>query len=70
MTPQKKAISLVKSMSLSDRFHLNRNQYAIECAYIAVNEIILANPHSNPLNTDGYSTMDWWMEVKQEIEKL
>lgn len=40
------------------------------CASITVDEIISANPHSNPLNTDVYSTMDYWQEVKQEIEKL
>ena len=41
-----------------------------ECALIAVNEIINSNPHSNPLNTDIYSTMGYWQEVKQEIQKL
>jgi hypothetical protein len=43
---------------------------AKECALIAVDEVILANPHSNPLNTDVYSTMDYWQEIKQEIENL
>ena len=43
---------------------------AKQCALIAVNEIISANPHSNPLNTDVYSTMGYWQEVKQEIENL
>ena len=43
---------------------------AKQCALIAVNEVILANPHSNPLNTDVYSTMDYWQQIKQEIEKL
>ena len=43
---------------------------AKQCALIAVNEVILANPHSNPLNTDVYSTMDYWQEVKQEINNL
>ena len=43
---------------------------AKKCALIAVDNIILANPHSNPFNTDVYSTMDYWLEVKQEIEKL
>jgi hypothetical protein len=43
---------------------------AKQCAIIAVQEIINANPHSNPLNTDVYSTMDYWQQVKQEIEKL
>jgi len=40
------------------------------CALIAIQEIINSNPHSNPLNTDVYSTMDFWQSVKQEIEKL
>jgi hypothetical protein len=43
---------------------------AKQCALIAVQYIITANPHSNPLNTEVYSTMGWWQEVKQEIEKL
>ena len=43
---------------------------AKKCALIAVDNIILANPHSNPFNTDVYSTMEYWLEVKQEIEKL
>lgn len=42
---------------------------AKECAKICVNRIVLSNPHSNPLNTDGYSTMEWWLKVKREIEK-
>jgi hypothetical protein len=41
-----------------------------ECALIAVDYIITSNPHSNPFNTDVYSTMSYWQEVKQEIEKL
>ena len=40
------------------------------CALIAVDEIISSNPHSNPLNTNVESTMEWWQEVKQEIELL
>ena len=50
---------------------MNMTKYcAKQCALIAVIEIINANPHSNPLNTDVYSTMDYWQEVKSEIEKL
>jgi len=70
MTPQEKAISLVKSMSISDDTYLNRNRYAKKCALVAVQEIICSNPHSNPLNTDVTSTMKWWMDVQEEIEKL
>ena len=39
-------------------------------ALIAVTEIINSNPHSNPFNTDFYSTMQYWIEVKNEIEKI
>ena len=70
MTPQEEAISLVKSMSISDDTYLNRNRYAKQCALVAVQEIICSNPHSNPLNTDVTSTMKWWMDVQEELEKL
>jgi CTP:phosphocholine cytidylyltransferase-like protein len=46
------------------------NEKAKQCALIAVDNIILANPYSNPFNTDVYSTMDYWIEVKKEIETL
>ena len=39
-------------------------------ALILVDQIINSNPHSNPLNTHGFSTMEYWKEVKQEIEKI
>jgi len=39
-------------------------------ALIAVTDIINSNPHSNPFNTDVHSTMQYWIEVKNEIEKL
>jgi len=46
------------------------NPFAKQCALIAVQEIINANPHSNPFTTEVYSTMLFWQEVKQEINKL
>ena len=73
MTPKEQAKELV------DKFYYIPNSQGIfmmqdyqvkECALIAVQYIINANPHSNPFNTEVHSTMDWWMEVKQEIEKL
>ena len=69
MTPKEKAKELV------DRFdetltYLESKQKAKQCALIAVDEIINSNPHSNPLNTDVHSTMSYWNEIKQEIEKL
>ena len=41
-----------------------------QCALIAVNYIIASNPHSNPFNTEVYSTMGYWLKVKGEIELL
>jgi hypothetical protein len=41
-----------------------------QCALIAVDQIILANPHSNPFNTEIFSTIDYWLDVKKELEKL
>jgi len=38
-----------------------------EHAILCVDEIILSNPHSNPFNTELYSTMEFWQTVKQEI---
>jgi hypothetical protein len=80
MTPQEKAKELVDKMGFSTMHTIDntsgqstaiyKNQYAKQCALIAVQEIILSNPHSNPFNTDVYSTMSYWQEVKTEIEKL
>jgi hypothetical protein len=71
MTPKEKAISLVKSMSISDSTHLNRNQYAKQCALIAVDELL--NEYNTPIYPKGTyygNKYLFWMEVKQEIEKL
>jgi hypothetical protein len=43
---------------------------AKQCALIAVDQIILANPHSNPFNTESVSTMKYWVDVRKEIDKL
>ena len=43
---------------------------AQQSAIIAVDEIINSNPHSNPFNTNVFSTMGFWQEVKIEIIKL
>jgi len=48
----------------------NENYAVKECALKVVEEIINSNPHINPFNTDVYSTMKYWKEVKREIEKL
>ena len=66
MTPDKKAKELIKKFTKEGISLMLANQ----CAFIAVIEIINSNPHSNPFNTDVYSTMDYWIDVKNEIKKL
>jgi hypothetical protein len=74
MTPRAKADQLLIKFKMSEctqGYNDVRDIHAANrCAIIAVNEIINSNPHSNPLNTEVYSTMDWWQEVKNELEKL
>ena len=70
---QEKAKQLVKMYNkLAKDFTrgVSMKEFSKQCALIAVGNIILANPHSNPFNTDVYSTMDYWIEVKKEIENL
>ena len=69
MTPKDKAVELINKMYYTQSSPTYWVQ-AKECALLAVDNIILANPHSNPFNTDVYSTMEYWLEVKKEIEKL
>jgi hypothetical protein len=68
MTPKAKAFDLVKYIYDSD-MEIKYYQ-AQKIALITVQEIICVNPHSNPFNTNVYSTMDFWHEVEKEIEKL
>ena len=80
MAPKEQAYELYHAMGFSTYTTMNtqtgesepihRNQYAKACAMTAVNYIIASNPHSNPLNTEVHSTMDYWFQVKQEIENL
>jgi hypothetical protein len=72
MTPKEKANEIFSKMynEVYDSYGTEIGFIAKQCALIAVNEIINSNPHSNPLNTEVYSTMEWWQKVKQEIKKL
>ena len=64
-----------KAKELVDRFYFSkistnrfRNEEAKQCALICVDEML-----KNEVNTTMYpndSIMDYWEEVKQEIEKL
>lgn len=69
MEPKLKAKELVEKFTFICR-ECDYNWNAKQCALISVVEIINNNPHSNPFNTDVYSTMDYWIEVKKEILKI
>ena len=71
MTPKEKALELFDKMFLVIE---NKGMYddlfrAEQCALIAVDEILKAvnDPDDTFLSKDG---VDYWEEVKQEIEKL
>lgn len=66
MTPADKARELAYKMWIGN---ISVAQ-SWQLAGIVVQEIINANPHGNPLNSDGTSTMDYWLEVKKEIDKM
>ena len=79
MTPKQKAeqliIKFIDSLPPNAETDINKflevdKKASKQCALIAVNEIIASNPHSNPLNTDVYSTMSYWLEVKKETENM
>ena len=76
MTPKEKAKELFDKYCYAIRTEEQIDAYwtnvihAKQCALIAVDEIIKANPNSNPFNTDVVSTMKYWNEVRHEIEKL
>lgn len=72
MNPKEKAEQLLLNYLRIDN---NTKQWinihiAKQCALITVTEIINSNPYSNPFNTDIHSTMQYWIDVKTEIEKL
>jgi hypothetical protein len=71
MTPKEKAIELFDKMheEIYNRDMYNDLYRAKQCALIAVDEILKAvnDPDDTFLSKDG---VDYWEEVKQEIEKL
>ena len=73
MEPKDKAKQLIKRFTIVADDCNGMYEMTIttkEKALICVDEIINSNPHSNPFNTDVYSTMQYWIEVKNEINKL
>lgn len=69
MTPKEKAQELYDKIHFALPSYHDEGQQehksAIECALIAVDEIIKAHVHN-----EGVRHLKWWEEVKQEIEKL
>ena len=71
MTPKEKADQLLTKyinqwFAFGDYLSLAK---AKQCALIAVDEILKSNPY-DVSKTDMDSTIDFWQEVKKEIEKL
>ena len=66
MTPQEKAAELLNKMFDYLNFHTDADvYYAKKCALIEVDEII-----EELIVTDFANRFPYWIEVKQEIEKL
>jgi hypothetical protein len=61
MTPQEKAKDLVDKYD-NTLTYLESKSKAKQCALIAVDTVLWMASH--------YATIDYWNEVKQEIEKL
>ena len=67
MTPEKKAKDLVEQFSWIDC-----SSDAKQCALICVDEMINTDINKDYIKVDGYmySFIEFYVEVKQEIEKL
>jgi hypothetical protein len=67
MEPKDKALQLFET-------YLNvgmGNGWAKQCALVVVDEIIEAKPTAEFIGSNrSYDNVPYWMEVKQEIEKL
>ena len=73
MTPKEKAEELVYKMhNVEERFGSMGFHEAKQCAIIAVDEIgtLKAESFDKLPNPHHYFSRNYWIEVKQEIEKL
>jgi hypothetical protein len=67
MTPREKAVELVHKFGMENQYY----ERAKQCALIAVDEIIESIPKEPSIYTvQSISSIMFWFEVKQEIEKL
>jgi len=72
MTPKDKALELYNKYEQLGRDFtrgVSMKEFAKQCALISVDEIIKTNPYEWD-GKDLNSTIDYWQEVKQEIENL
>ena len=67
MTPKEKAIELVLKYSILKDGH---NHLVKQCALIAVDEILNLMIKEFKWDIKHNGNIDYWREVKQEIEKL
>lgn len=66
MTPQEKAADLINRYIIYVT-EMTEHEYAKKCALIAVDEVI---KQIISTNTDYGASWTYWMQVKNEIEKL
>jgi len=69
MTPKEKAIELVDKFLQYTPVEFEY-EYAIQCALIAVDEIMLAIPDASDDDSLYNHELKYWQEVNQEINNL
>jgi hypothetical protein len=72
MTPKEKAVELMsKFVMYTQTLYENDTSFAIECALIAVDEILkLESNNGYYFDGTNVTSISYWQEVKQEIEAL
>lgn len=69
MTPKEKAEELFEKFNNPDTTHHPYVHNAQQCALISVDEILELNVFEY-YKSDWSNTIEYWLEVKQELEKL
>jgi hypothetical protein len=72
MTPKEKAKELFDFMLYNngDEYHHCWDYVAKNCALIAVDEILSLSKIASLRRDEVYMELEYWIEVKQEIENL
>ena len=72
MTPKEKAFNLIKMFNPHTEEHRIPIYHSKQCALITVNEIIYVAQYEchAPRGYNPHETVEYWEEVKQEIENL